>query len=102
MSRPARTLLADGLACSTPDENALAMICHGVEGVVTVAEADIAAAMRLYFQTTHNVAEGAAAAALAALSKDQSALGLKVGLPLTGGNVDADVFAQVLAEQYPA
>lgn len=99
---PARTFLADGLACSTPDPRALAAIRWGCEAVFSVSEAEIAAAMRLYFQTSHNVAEGAAAAALAALMQQRETFsGQRVGLPLTGGNVDMRVFARVLAGETP-
>lgn len=96
VSQPAATKLADGLACSKPNETALAMMLAGVENFLAVSEAAIADAMALYFQATHNVAEGAAAAALAAVMQDPTAAGLRIGLPLTGGNVDANVFADVL------
>ena len=62
VSHPATTRLGDGLACSTPHPEALAHIRAGVDHVVQVTEAEIAAAMRLCFTATHNVAEGAAAA----------------------------------------
>ena len=66
---------------------------------MTVSEAEIAAAMRFYFSDTHNVAEGAGAAPLAALLKERAAMERrKVGLVLSGGNVDRDVYARVLAE----
>jgi threonine dehydratase len=56
-------------------------------------------AMRAYFTDTHNVAEGAGAAALAALMHEREAMrGRKVGVVLSGGNVDRDVFARVLAQ----
>lgn len=64
--------MADGLACRVPDENALAIILSSVEDVVTVSEDEIKAAMRAYFFDTHNLAEGAAAAPLAALLKQKS------------------------------
>ncbi len=54
-------------------------------------------AMRAIFQDTHNVAEGAAAAALAGAMQEQEAnRGKRIGVVLTGGNVDANVFARVL------
>jgi threonine dehydratase len=53
--------------------------------------------MRLMFSATHNVAEGAGAASLAAAVQERAQLaGRRVGVTLCGGNVDADVFAQVL------
>jgi threonine dehydratase len=98
VTAPAETL-ADGLAVRVPDPEALREIRRGVERVVAVPEAEIRAAMRHYFTDTHNVAEGAAAAALAALLRERDAArGLRVGVVLTGGNVDADVFAEALRE----
>jgi threonine dehydratase len=71
---------------------------RGVERVVTVSEAEICAAMRHYFTDTHNVAEGAGAAPLAAVLKEKPAVkGKKVAVVLSGGNVDRSVYQQVLA-----
>jgi threonine dehydratase len=96
---PVATQLADGLACRLPDEEALAAMLANVSEIVQVTDDEVAAAMRLLFTTTHNVAEGAGAAALAAAWQQRAQLaGRRVGLTLTGGNVDADVFARVLAE----
>ena len=95
---PARTLLADGLACRLPVAGAMEAIWANVARIVEVSDAEIAAAMRLYFQDTHNVAEGAGAAPLAAainerhLNKDKC-----IGLVLTGGNVDLDLYDAVLS-----
>jgi threonine dehydratase len=95
---PVTTQLADGLACRVPDSEALRIILAHVDGIVQVTDAEIAAAMRLLFEATHNVAEGAGAAALAAaLQQPEAVAGRRVGLPLTGGNVDATLFARVLA-----
>jgi threonine dehydratase len=91
--------MADGVACRVPLEPALEVINRWAEQIVTVSEAEIAAAMRFYFSDTHNVAEGAGAAPLAALLKERAAMERrKVGLVLSGGNVDRDVYARVLAE----
>jgi len=66
--------------------------------VVQVTDDEVAAAMRLLFAATHNTAEGAGAAPLAAaIAQREELVGRKVGLVLTGGNVDSDVFAKVLA-----
>ena len=90
--------VADGLACRVPDVVALDVIVRGADRVVTVSEAAIRAAMRHYFTDTHNVAEGAGAAPLAALLNERDKMaGRKVGLVLSGGNVDAAVFRDVLA-----
>ena len=94
---PVRTKLADGLACRVPDEQALAVIRREVDDVIAVTDAQVAQAMRALFADTHNVAEGAGAAALAgALLQREKWAGRCIGLPLTGGNVDSAVFAQVL------
>jgi len=95
---PVTTRLADGLACRVPDPESLDIMLSHVDGIVQVTDAEVAGAMRLLFTATHNTAEGAGAAALAAaLRQRESLAGLKVGLTLTGGNVDGDVFARVLA-----
>jgi threonine dehydratase len=91
--------LADGMACRVPDAGALEIIRAGAERIVTVSEAAIRAAMRHYFTDTHNVAEGAGAAPLAAALQEREAVrGKRVGLVLSGGNVDRPLFADVLAE----
>ncbi len=97
---PVTTLLADGMACRLPDEAALKLILAEVDDIVAVSDDEIAAAMRALFSDTHNVAEGAGAAGLAAaMQPDQRRRwhGKTVGLTLSGGNVDRDVFARVLA-----
>jgi threonine dehydratase len=91
--------IADGMACRVPNENALPMIYAGAARVVTVSEDEIRAAMRHYFTDTHNVAEGAGAAPLAAALKERARnTGKRVALVLSGGNVDRSTFAAVLAE----
>ncbi len=97
---PVTTLLADGLACRLPDQSALAVILAEVDDIVAVSDDEVAAAMRALFSDTHNVAEGAGAAGLAAaMQADQRRRwqGRTVGLTLSGGNVDRDLFARVLA-----
>ena len=99
VAAPVSTRLADGMACRVPDEAALAIIRAEVEDIVAVDDAEVAEAMRSYFTDTHNVAEGAGAAALAAALQRRTALaGRSVGVALTGGNVDRELFAQVLAD----
>jgi threonine dehydratase len=93
------TLLADGMACPVPDDASLAIVLENVERVIQVSEEEIRQAMRAIFTDTHNVAEGAGAAGYAAAMKERSALyGKRVGIVLTGGNVDRDIFAKVLAD----
>ncbi len=95
---PVSTQLADGMACRVPDEEALAIIRREVDDIVAVSDDEVAAAMRVYFSDTHNVAEGAGAAALAAaLQRRTEFSGRSLGLALTGGNVDRELFARVLA-----
>ncbi len=102
LEAPALTRLADGVACRVPEPQALATLLAGLDDVVQVDDAAVARAMRIYFTDTHNVAEGAGAAPLAAALAARDRLrGLRVGLALTGGNVDRDVFAAVLAEDGP-
>jgi threonine dehydratase len=95
---PAATLIADGLACRKPNPSAMESIWNNVARIVEVSDAEIVDAMRVYYQDTHNLAEGAAAAALAASICQASVLGgRRIGLVLTGANVDAAVFAKILA-----
>lgn len=94
---PATTRLADGMACRTPNAEALEVIWKGVARIVEVTDAEVAEAMRLYFSATHNVAEGAGAAGLAAALKEPQGPGQRIGLVLSGGNVDRALYARVLA-----
>ncbi|MCO5110858.1 MAG: threonine dehydratase [Burkholderiaceae bacterium] len=97
---PVTTQLADGMACRVADQGALDILRPHLDHTVQVSDGEVAAAMRHLFTDTHNVAEGAGAAALAAALQERGQLqGLRVGLALTGGNVDASVLAQVLARQ---
>jgi threonine dehydratase len=85
--------LADGMATRVPDADALAIIRKGASRVVQVTDAEVAAAIRAYWTDTHNLAEGAGAAALAAALQDKAKLrGKRVGLILSGGNIDFDLF----------
>jgi threonine dehydratase len=93
---------ADGMACRDPDPDALAIICRGAARIVRVGEDNIADAMRAYYEDTHNVAEGAGAAPLAALLQERDRMrGKRVALVLSGGNIDRDAFAEVLAGRTP-
>ncbi|MDZ7861788.1 threonine dehydratase [Acidovorax sp.] len=95
---PVTTELADGMACRVADADALAVLAPHIDHIVQVTDAEVAAAMHAIYTDTHNVAEGAGAAALAAALQERDTLrGLAVGLALTGGNVDAPVFSRVLA-----
>jgi threonine dehydratase len=89
--------LADGMAVRVPVAAALEIIWKGADLVVEVDDAEVEAAMRAYFSDTHQVAEGAGAAPLAALLKEGARAGARAAVVLSGGNVDRDVFARVLA-----
>lgn len=99
IAHPTTTQLADGMACSTPEPDALALLQTGLDSVVQVSDSEIAAAMRRLFEATHQVIEGAGAAALAAAWQQRDRLaGQRTALVLSGGIVDRDVFARVLSE----
>jgi len=94
---PVTTLLADGMACRVPDAQALEIIRAEVDEVIAVSDDAVADAMRALFADTHNVAEGAGAASLAgALQERERWAGRRVGVTISGGNVDSAVFARVL------
>jgi threonine dehydratase len=98
----ARTF-ADGLACRDPHPEAFAIIKKGAARIVCVSEDEIAEAIRIYYATTHNLAEGAGAAPLAALLKENNRYaGKRVGLILSGGNIDMPVMAKILRGETPA
>jgi threonine dehydratase len=85
--------LADGMATRVPDPDALAIIRKDASRIVQVSDDEVAAAIRAYWTDTHNLAEGAGAAALAAALQDKPKLrGKRVGLILSGGNIDFDLF----------
>ena len=94
---PVSTKIADGMACRIPELSALELIWKGVERIVQVSDTEIAESMRLMYECTHNVCEGAGAAAIAAALQESSKnKGLKVAVIASGGNVDRDVFAKIL------
>lgn len=93
---------ADGMACKEPPEEAVAIVLAGAADVVTVSEDEIAEAIRSLYSATHNVAEGAGAAGYAALARHRDRFkNRKVAVILTGGNIDRDRMAMVLAGQTP-
>jgi len=92
--------MAGGLAVRVPDPEALDIIRRGAARIVTVSEAEMRRAMRILFSDTHNVAEGAGAAPLAAALQERSRLaGKRVAVIQSGGNIDRALFAEVLAEK---
>jgi threonine dehydratase len=99
---PARTQLADGLACRQPNPDAMQILWDNVVRVVEVTEAEIAHAMRIAYEDTHNIAEGAAAAALAAALKEHPQTQYKrLAVIFTGGNVDRELFLAALTQPEP-
>jgi len=85
--------LADGMATRIPDADAVAILRKGASRIVQVTDDEVGAAIRAYWTDTHNLAEGAGAAALAAALQEKKKLGGKrVGLVLSGGNIDFDLF----------
>lgn len=98
---PVSTVLADGMACRTPDPVSLELVRRHADDVIAVSDDEVAQAMRLMYACTHNLAEGAGAAALAGalqLKREGRLAGVdRLGLPLTGANVDAALFSAVLA-----
>jgi len=91
--------MADGMACRIPVPEALRYIAKGAERIVTVSDHEIKRAMRHLFTDTHNVAEGAGAAALAALLKEKQAMrGKRVAVVLSGGNIDRELYLEALQE----
>lgn len=94
---PASTTLADGLACRIPQPEALEVIWKYVDHIVEVTDEEVAAAMRTIYECTHNCAEGAGAAAIAAIAQQRDLLAnKKVAAVLTGSNIDREIFANVL------
>jgi threonine dehydratase len=95
--------LADGMATRIPDADAFALIRKGASRIVQVTDDEVAAAIRAYWTDTHNLAEGAGAAALAAALREKTKLsGKRVGLVLSGGNIDFDLFKRwVMADAPP-
>lgn len=95
---PSADTIADGMAVRVPVQDAFDIYSRGAARIVSVSDEEIRSAMRLYFTAIHQVAEGAGAAPLAAAMKDRAAnRGRKVGLILSGGNVDRSLYASVLS-----
>ena len=100
-TQSARTF-ADGMAVRVPVAEAFEIYARGAARIVAVSDDEVAEAMRLYYRATHNLAEGAGAAPLAALMQERAGLrGRRAGVVLCGGNVDTAVFAEVLAGRTP-
>ena len=102
----ARTF-ADGVAVRGPHPDAVAMICKGAANVVQVSEDAIAEAMRVYYEDCHTLAEGAGAAPLAAVLQARAGTQEcpqrtgKIGVILSGGNIDRAQYAEVISGSTP-
>lgn len=97
----ARTF-ADGIATREPQDDAVDAIVRGAARFVQVSEDEMAEAMRAYFDDSHQIAEGAGAAPLAALLQERERMAnRKVGLIMTGGNIERARLRQVLGGQTP-
>ena len=95
---PSQTRIADGIAIARPHPAALDLVREQIDRIVEVSDDAVEEAMRALFRFTHNVAEGAGAASLAAVLQERERLaGQRVAAVLTGGNVDTDVYSQVLS-----
>ena len=93
----------DGVACRTPDAQAVATMVAGADHIVTVSDEDTAEAMRVLLRTTHQLPEPAGAIALAGLLAERDAVaGQRVGVVLSGGNCDTSILTEVLAGRTPA
>ena len=91
--------MADGMAVRGPDQEALDIILKGADRIVQVSDAEVTAAMRAYYEDTHQLTEGAGAASLAALLQERHKLqGKRVGLILSGGNIDRALYLRALAD----
>jgi threonine dehydratase len=97
----ARTF-ADGIATREPDAQAIEILCAGASRFIEVSEEEIAEAMRVYFDDTHQVAEGAGAAPLAALLKERGRMAdRRAALVLSGGNIERARYLEVLSGRTP-
>ena len=93
---------ADGMAVRVPIAEAFEIYSRGCDRIVSVSDHEVAEAIRVYYRTTHNLAEGAGAAPLAALLQEKHTMGGKsVGVILCGGNIDTDWFLQVMSGKTP-
>ncbi len=102
MPMPSARTFADGIATREPHPVAIEIICRGAARIVEVSEDEIAAAMRFYFDDTHQIAEGAGAAPLAALLQERERMsGRNVGLVLSGGNIERARLLEVLGGRTP-
>ena len=107
VTTPSALTFADGMATRQPDPDAFEVIRKGVARIVRVSDDEVAEAVRIYHEDTHNLAEGAGAAPLAALGRELRDGSVRygdttrVGVILCGGNIDRGWAAQVLGGGTP-
>ncbi len=102
VTTPSALTFADGIATREPNVQAIDIICRGAARVVEVSDDDIAEAMRIYFDDTHHIAEGAGAAPLAALLQERGRQANRnVGVILSGGNIERARFMEVMSDRTP-
>lgn len=93
---------ADGMAVRVPIPEAFEVYAQGADRIVAVSDDQVADAVRIYYRATHNLAEGAGAAPLAALLAERDRMAERdVGIILCGANIDTEMFATILAGKTP-
>lgn len=98
LEQKASTRIADGIAISVAHEVAFEILRNQLDHILQVTDDEVEDAMRVIFSDTHNIAEGAGAAALAALLKNKQAWqGKRVGVIVSGGNVDREIYARIIS-----
>ena len=93
---PSAITFADGVAVRVPVPEALEAIIAGADRIVQVSDDEVKAAIRDLYRCTHNIAEGAGAAPLAALLKDPARKGKRFAVILSGGNIDRELYLEAL------
>ncbi len=92
----------DGIACRSPDASAIAAMVAGAARIVRISEDTGAEAVRLLQRTTHNLCEPSGAAALAGLLTERDLQqGKRVGVIMSGGNIDVPLLTEILAGRTP-
>ena len=103
VSHEVTTRIADGMACRTPNAEALDLMTDAIDHIVEVTDDEIEHAIAALFSDTHNVVEGAGAAGLAALLRERDRLrGRTAGIVLTGANIDPRPFARIVGDSTTA
>jgi threonine dehydratase len=97
---PSANTFADGVAVRVPVPEALEAILAGADRIVQVSDGEVKSAMRDLYRCTHNIAEGAGAAPLAALFKDPERKGSRFAVVLSGGNIDREMYLEALAPRH--